>query len=134
MIDSGSTGDFMNSVFAKQHGLNLSPRAVPMACIAFDGSPVADGEVTHCWDGHMTMIGSHNALFDSSICLDVTKIGGYDLILGLPWLKKHDTWVGGADPFLILEHPVLSFADSQGNLSSCSPPLPVPSHISNLPD
>lgn len=54
LIDSGSTGDFMNSLFATRHDLNLSPRDVPMMCIAFDGSPVAAGDVTHFWNGCMT--------------------------------------------------------------------------------
>lgn len=83
----------------------------------------------------MTMIGSHNTLFDARVKLHVTTLGGYYLILGIPWLKNHDARVGGAGPALRLEHPILSTADSQGNIHfSFSIPISSSSHPSPIPD
>ena len=74
------------------------------------------------------MIGEHDALFNAPIKLDVTTLAGYDLILGIPCLKRHDAWVGGAGPSLRLEHPIVSNVDSQGNIPFPSP-IPVSSSI-----
>lgn len=51
LIDSGSGGDFINSAFVDKHQLRLSPRKVPLQCLAFDGSPSSGGHVTHFWEG-----------------------------------------------------------------------------------
>lgn len=52
--------------------------------------------------------------------LDVTLLGNYDLILGMPWLKRHSGWVGVAGPSLLLSDPVLP-----------SPPLAVSGSVSS---
>lgn len=135
LVDSGSGGDFISSSFIQDKNITALPRPFPIRCTTFDGSPSIGGDVTQYWEGHLTMIGDHNALFDAPIKLDVTTLGGYDLILGIPWLKKHDSWVGGAGPALWLEHTILLTADSQGNIPFSSP-IPVSSSIqpSSVPD
>lgn len=70
LVDSGSRGDFINSSFAEDNQLFLSPRPFPLQCLAFDGTPSPSGEVTHFWEGRLTIIGEHNALFDAPIKLD----------------------------------------------------------------
>lgn len=136
LIDSGSGGDFISSSFINHHQLTASRRSFPIRCTTFDGSPSIGGDVTHYWEGRLSMIGKRDALFDAPIKLDVTTLGGYDLILGIPWLKKHEAWVGGAGLALRLEHPVLFTADSQGNVPSPSSPVSVLSSTppSSVPD
>lgn len=55
-------------------------------------------------------------------------------MLGIPWLKKHDAWVG-AGKALWLEHPLLLTANGQGNVPSSSPIYIFSScNFSTIPD
>lgn len=112
LIDPGSTGDFLNSRFVSAHNLSLDARAVPLTCTSFDGSPGLGGLITQFWTGRLSMVASDKQLFDSSVVLDVTTLGDYDLILGMPWLKAHSGWVGAAGPSLLLVNPVSSSTPS----------------------
>lgn len=77
LVDPGSEGDFLNPSFAAAHGLNLSLRRFPLQCNGFDGTPSVHGPITHRWDGRMFMRGDAALLFESSLALDVTPIGGF---------------------------------------------------------
>lgn len=112
LIDPGSTGHFLNSRFSATHNLSLDMRSVPLTCTSFDGSPGLGGLITQAWKGRLSMVASNDRLFDSSVVLDVTTLGDYDLILGMPWLKAHLGWVGAAGPSLLLVNPVLSSTPS----------------------
>lgn len=87
LIDPGSTGDFLNSRFASLHPFTQTPRCIPLTCTSFDGTPSAGGLVTHCWTGRLSMLAANDQLFDSEVTLDITTLGDYDLILGMPWLR-----------------------------------------------
>lgn len=76
LIDLGLDGDFVNSGFICLHGLSLLCRKYPIKASGFDGSPLASCPITHFWSGAMTMIGSDSCLFDSSINLNSTLLGG----------------------------------------------------------
>lgn len=105
LIDPGSTGDFINSKFTSLHSLSLTPRSHPMTCTAFDGSPSVGGPVTHQWHGRLAMSAVEDQLFESPVSLNVSLLGDYDLILGMPWLRAHSGWVGAAGPSLLLLGP-----------------------------
>lgn len=51
------------------------------------------------------MLAANKHLFDSKVTLDITTLGNYDLILGMPWLCRHSGWVGAAGPSLLLMRP-----------------------------
>lgn len=81
LIDLGSDGDFVDVSFASSHSLSLLKRKFPINASGFDGAPAQSGLITHFWSGVMTMIKTRYQLFDSSINLDSTPLGGFDLIL-----------------------------------------------------
>lgn len=91
--------------------------------MSFDGSAAAAGPI-----GAMTMIGTNSQLFHSSIKLNSTCLGGFDLILGASWLRRHEGWVGGAGPALRLHRPVLVDGQTFGEDSQALLPS-VPSEI-----
>jgi hypothetical protein len=92
MIDSGATGvGFIDRLFAQQHDLNLKrlPRHIDL--FGFNGTRIITGRITHVvpleleYEGHK-----------EKISLFVTTLGKHPIILGLPWMRKHEVvfdWV-----------------------------------------
>lgn len=91
-----------------------------------------------------------NQLFDSEVTLDITTPGDCDLILGMPWLRRHSGWVGAAGPSLLLMSPQSALPPSHtfSNPSLCSsaaltktvsvlntsPSVTLPSHLDQFSD
>lgn len=98
----------MDKNFVSKNQLSLCLRPFPINCITFDGSSGKDGLVTHFWKGGLSIKDDSSNLFNSDLLLDVTTLGGYDIILGMDWLRLHDGWVGGTSPSLRLEAPSVS--------------------------
>lgn len=130
-MDPGSEGDFLDPSFANSHGLRLFDRPFPLQCNGFDGAPSIQGPIVHYWGGRMVMHGDDNSVFESSLSLNVTPIGGFDVILGMPWLRAHNGWVGGAGPSLRLEDAFGTEVGKAGNVSSVSA---APMDLTFLPE
>jgi hypothetical protein len=83
MVDSGAMSSFIDLSFAQSLNLVLVPKSNPVDVVAFDGKP-AGTILSECT---VTLeIGRHSEI----ITLDVTNLGHYPIILGMPWLKLHD--------------------------------------------
>jgi transposase InsO family protein len=84
MIDSGAEGNYISPLAARNGWIPLQDKATPYDVVAIDGRSIqkATLETIEC----RMLMGSH----EERIQLDVTPIGRYDIILGMPWLKKHD--------------------------------------------
>lgn len=120
-------GDFVLSTFIQDHQLGLVKREVPLTCSTFDGSLSTGGLITHKWGGTMCIQGDDNSHFACPVELNATKIGNHDVILGIPWLRSHDAFVGGATSSLLINGPSKDARFSKGDVSSpppSSPPVP----------
>lgn len=85
MIDSGSMANFCDHDFATKHKLPLLKKSKPIEILTVDGSPISSGKVE--FKSEITMnIGPHL----ESLSLDITRLGQYPIILGMPWLKLHN--------------------------------------------
>ena len=85
MIDSGSMANFCDHDFATKYKLPLLKKSKPMEILTVDGSPISSGKVE--FKSEITMnIGPHL----ESLPLDITRLGQYPIILGMPWLKLHN--------------------------------------------
>lgn len=97
MIDSGATGNFIHPVIVSDFGFVTTPKQIIRPLHTVDGSPIQGGSVTHevrlrlDIDGHT-----------EDISLDVANIRDNDIILGLPWLKRHN-------PIIDWEHHQVHF-------------------------
>lgn len=89
-IYSGFEGDFIDSAFVQNHSLGLLKRKFPIKCSDFNGSVAASGPITHFGSGSMTMIRNNSNLFHSYMNLNSTRLGGFDMILGASWLRRHE--------------------------------------------
>lgn len=132
LVDSGSMGDFVSSKFVNDHQVHLHERDVPLTCSTFDGSLSTGGLITHKWSGTLCIQGDDRSHFACPVDLNLTKIGNHDMILGIPWLRAHDAFVGGATPSLLINGPSKDARYLLGDEPSsphASPPLPC--HISS---
>jgi Zinc knuckle/Retroviral aspartyl protease len=85
MVDSGATGySFVNESFAHEHQMKLIPLSHSRVVQMFDGSPPSSGMITHVVRGQLS-IGQH-----TETTFFVTKLSGYEVILGIPWLRRHN--------------------------------------------
>ena len=93
LIDSGASSDFIDSDFVQRYHLSLDKKDTPMDLFVIDGRPIASGSVTHSCSLKVRLGGDSTPLK-----FDVTKLGPYPVVLGLPWLKSnnpHINWRNG---------------------------------------
>jgi hypothetical protein len=85
MVDCRATENFIDERYAKQNNIPLKRKTIPHRVLAVDGREVASGPVTH--DALVDlMINNHY----ETIKLHCITIGNSPIIVGLPWLRKHN--------------------------------------------
>ena len=100
LVDSGASGCFMSTLFAKKIAIDTRPsdRTIQLA----------DGSITTA-DGTVTATGSLDAKKGAPIPFTedytLTPLESYDIILGMPWLTKHDPVIGWANRSILLRTP-----------------------------
>ncbi|KAL0154660.1 hypothetical protein M9458_048923, partial [Cirrhinus mrigala] len=87
LIDSGAAGNFISAEFARKHNIALTPFSSFLAVEALDGRPLGEGSVQNVTETIRMHIG---ALHKESIQFYTIQSAHHKLILGLPWLRKHD--------------------------------------------
>jgi hypothetical protein len=86
LIDCGCTGlSFINDEFTHQHNFPHYYLKTPKTIAVIDRQPISSSNITEYIHIDCT-IGDHH---EKRIAY-VASIGHYTLILGIPWLKKHD--------------------------------------------
>ena len=93
MIDSGATALFLDHSFIAKHNISLTPLRQPIDLYNIDGSSNQAGRITHFARLKLTLDG-----FDEWTDFLATNLGGENVILGLPWLRKvnpHINWQQG---------------------------------------
>jgi hypothetical protein len=85
MVDCGATENFINKEYAERNGIPLNEKTVPRRVLAMDGREVVSGPVTH--DAVVKLkINNHH----ETIKLHCITIGNSPIIVGLPWLRRHN--------------------------------------------
>jgi len=85
LLDSGVTGLFMNTTFAKKKGFKMEKLKKPLIVRNVDGMINVEGAITHqvkCnmfFQGHM-----------ERARIDMCNLGKIELILGMPWLAAYN--------------------------------------------
>jgi RNase H-fold protein (predicted Holliday junction resolvase) len=92
MIDCGATENFIDREYARQNQIPLLRKAVPRHCLAVDGTEVLGGPITHEALLDVT-INNH----EETVRLQCITIGNSSVILGLPWLRKHNPAIDGRE-------------------------------------
>ncbi len=94
MIDSGEAGNFMSLNFAQEHNISLIHCLSPLAVEAVDGRPLGTGKITHLTSRLMLTPG---ALHRESIQFYIIPTAHTSVILGLPWLRRHNPSISWRD-------------------------------------
>jgi len=85
LLDSGVTGLFIDTTFAKEQGFKMEKLKKPLLVRNMDGTMNVGGAIIHqvkCnmfFKGHM-----------KRARIDVCNLGKTELILGMPWLATHN--------------------------------------------
>jgi hypothetical protein len=89
LVDCGCTGlSFMNKALTHQHNFPCHQLKNPKTVEVIDGPPISSGDIMEYVEIQCT-IGDHH----ETLTTYLTSLGHYPLILGIPWLKKHDVTI-----------------------------------------
>jgi hypothetical protein len=92
LVDCGCTGlSFMNEAFACQHNFARYQLKNPKTVEVIDGHPISSGDIMEYVEVQC-MIADHH----ETLTAYLTSLGHYPLILGIPWLKRHDVTINFA--------------------------------------
>jgi len=85
LLDSGATGLFMDTTFAKEKGFKMEKLKRPLLVRNVDGMVNVGGAITHQVECNMFFKGHVKRAI-----MDVCNLGKTELILGMPWLAAHN--------------------------------------------
>jgi len=85
LLDSGATGLFMDTTFAKEKGFKMEKLKRPLLVRNVDGMVNAGGAITHQVECNMFFKGHVERAR-----MDICNLGKTELILGMPWLAAHN--------------------------------------------
>lgn len=85
MVDTGATANFINRRTVEELGLQVQLKQRPIQVNVVDGREISEGLITEEVLVTLT-INDHT----EDIMLNITELGNFVIILGTPWLQKHD--------------------------------------------
>jgi hypothetical protein len=92
LVDSGCTGlSFMNETVVCQYNFPHHQLKNPKTVEVIDSQPISSGDIMEYIEIQYT-IGDHH----ETLTTYLTSLRHYPLILGIPWLKKHDITINFA--------------------------------------
>jgi hypothetical protein len=128
LIDSGASGCFIDHDFATQLGLKFIPKSDPVMVTSIDGKNVGNGVITQ--EVHSLNFSVEKQFVDSMLVLNVIKSPKHSVILGLPWLQRHNPEVNWKALLLSPRSSVYNAASHASSaISSVSAPSKVKSTI-----
>ena len=115
LLDSGASDCFVDPSVLAQHQLHPLPLRQPIPLELIDGSTPSTGPITHYFPSRIRIHGVHT----EDLTCHVMPLGHFKLILGFPWLVRHN-------PRIDWSSGVLTFASAFCSSSCLSPPPPPP--------
>ena len=85
LLDSGVTGLFIDTTFAKEKGFKIEKLKKSLLVRNVDGMANVGGAITHQVECNMFFKGHMERAR-----IDVCNLGKTELILGMPWLAAHN--------------------------------------------
>ena len=85
LLDSGATGLFMDTTFAREKGFRMERMKNPLLVKNVDGTVNVGGAITHQVECNMFFKGHVER-----VRMDVCNLGKTEVILGMLWLTAHN--------------------------------------------
>lgn len=102
LVDTGASGlAFVSQALCDRINLKTTPLSSPIALVGFEGTK--NSEITHEVSFHL-VLKNHVEI----ITAYVTPRCKYELILGLPWLERHEPYVNWKEHSLTFGEPCLA--------------------------
>ena len=86
MIDCGAQGNYMTERHAKYKRYPIRDKEQTYGLVSLDGAPLGAGWVTKETIPLPVAIQKHH----EEMVFDVVDMASHDIVLGVPWLKKHN--------------------------------------------
>lgn len=129
LLDSGAAGNFMSDTFIQEHNITLTSCNSQLTVEALDGRPIGEGTVAHITEEVHMQVG---VLHHEQIRFYVIHSPHNPVILGLPWLRRHNPHISWKEGQIVQWDPACHEL-----CSSQVTPLPVQSislHESSFDD
>ncbi|KAK4685054.1 putative transposase, partial [Tremellales sp. Uapishka_1] len=124
MIDSGATNSFIDQAFLDTTNVSSVLKDTPIDLQVIDGRPISSGAITQHTSPLKLSVSGH----EETISLDITSLGSYPVILGLPWLSRHNPSIDWTKPSIVFssQHCLEQclWPDQPKGRDSASPVLP----------
>ena len=98
LLDSGACGLYLDSGWAQEKDIPKVSEKVPEQVLTVDGSPFSSGPVTEMTVPLGVTFGSHQ----ESVSFDLINSPNHTILLGLPWLIRHNPYINWATQTLSL--------------------------------
>jgi len=85
LLDSGTTGLFMDTTFAREKGFKMEKMRNPLLVKNVDGTVNVGGAIMHQVECNMFFKGHIER-----VRMDMCNLGKMEVILGMPWLVAHN--------------------------------------------
>jgi len=85
LLDSGATGLFMDTIFAREKGFKMERVKKPLIVKNMDGTINVGEAITHQVECNMFFKGHVER-----VRMDICNLGKTEVILGMPWLVAHN--------------------------------------------
>ncbi|KAH0606111.1 uncharacterized protein H6S33_003772, partial [Morchella sextelata] len=108
LIDTEASGyAFIDESFVRHNNLAMTPLRKSRQVDVMDGRPIQSGEITHIVNVLLDIHGHR----ETASCF-VTKLGHYPIVMGIPWMRRHDVTIRPKENLLVF--------DSQSCCQHCS--------------
>jgi hypothetical protein len=92
-VGSGATGNLINKTYVQKHNIQKDPLERP---VLLKGANGAEGAITYVVNLGMELYNSKQEKHEENIRMYVANIDTHDVILGTPWLIKHNPSINWA--------------------------------------
>jgi hypothetical protein len=127
LIDSGATGNFVHTDFVKENKIPQETKQNPVPLEVADGRPISSGHITYSTSSINLVIKQDHT---EELSLDIAPPGRHQVILGIPWLKKHNPAITWANHSIQFES---DYCKAHCNIQQDRPRPPDSSDIKSLP-
>ena len=103
LIDSGAEGNFIHARLVEQLQIPVEPLETKLKVAALDGGPVGVGKISQITTPVELQT---SALHKETLSLLILEQSEFEIILGLPWLEKHNPKIGRASCWERVSSPV----------------------------
>jgi hypothetical protein len=93
LVDSRATGNLINKAYVQRHNIQKDPLERP---VLLKGANGVEGAITHVVNLGMELYNSEGEKHEENIRMYEANIDAHDVILGTPWLIKHNPSINWA--------------------------------------